>query len=70
MHLFLLCVSDTWALVLGLYGRYFYIVDEQIATMLAAWEEEKELSTVKNISTLRKLPSKVTLSATDPECCC
>jgi hypothetical protein len=44
--------------------------DEQIATMLAAWEEEKELRTVKNISTLRKLPSKVTLSATDPECCC
>jgi hypothetical protein len=27
VHLFLLCVSDTWALVLGLYGRYFYIVE-------------------------------------------
>ena len=25
-HLFLLCVSDAWALFLGLYGRYFYIV--------------------------------------------
>ena len=27
MHLFLLCVSDAWALLLGLYGRYFYIVN-------------------------------------------
>ena len=26
MHLFLICVFDTWALLLGLYGRYFYIV--------------------------------------------
>ena len=24
--LFLFCVSDAWALLLGLYGRYFYIV--------------------------------------------
>jgi hypothetical protein len=26
VHLFLICVFDTWALLLGLYGRYFYIV--------------------------------------------
>ena len=26
MHLFLICVFDTWALLLGLNGRYFYIV--------------------------------------------
>ena len=26
VHLFFICVSDAWALLLGLYGRYFYIV--------------------------------------------
>ena len=31
MHLFLICVFDTWALLLGLYGRYFYIVVHQYA---------------------------------------
>ena len=25
VHLFFICVSDAWALLLGLYGRYFYI---------------------------------------------
>ena len=29
MHLFLICVFDTWALLLGLYGRYFYIVEKK-----------------------------------------
>ena len=28
MHLFLLCVFYAWVLLVGLYGRYFYIVKE------------------------------------------
>ena len=29
MHLFLLCVFYAWVLLVGLYGRYFYIVWDQ-----------------------------------------
>jgi hypothetical protein len=28
VHLFLLCVFYAWVLLVGLYGRYFYIVSD------------------------------------------
>ena len=36
VHLFLICVSDTWALLLGLYGSYFYIVQRSTAALYLA----------------------------------
>ena len=38
MHLFLICVSDTWALLLGLYGRYFYIVYSNENDTIRPWD--------------------------------
>ena len=40
MHLFLLCVFDAWALLLGLYGTYFYKVPSALLSTPARLRSE------------------------------